>query len=50
MHQRKPHGWDIIWNEAYRPVGNHVQKSKLFGLDADRLAEMWITDTGWVQE
>lgn len=42
MHQKKPAGWDKIWNEIYEPVGNHVQRSKVFGLDADKLALEWL--------
>ncbi len=50
MHQRKPNGWDIVWADAFEPIGNHVFKSKLFGLDADIQAGMWINSTGWVWE
>lgn len=50
MHQKKPYNWDTIFNDVYEPVGNYAQKSKVFGLDADILAEMWITSTGWFRE
>jgi len=50
MHQKKPKGWDIVFNDAFEPIGNHVLRSKIFGLDADRLAETWITSTEWGHE
>jgi len=50
MHQKKPNGWDKIFNEIYQPIGNHVLMSTVFGLDADELAEMWITGAGWNKE
>jgi len=50
MHQRKPNGWDTIFKDAFEPIGNHVYESKVFGLDADVLAEMWIDNAGWVRK
>jgi len=50
MHQRKPDGWDTVFNDVFEPVGNHVLKSKVFGLDANGLAEIWIDSTGWAKE
>jgi len=47
MHQLKPDGWDEIWDTVFTSLGNNVQASTVYGLNAGILAERWIDWTGW---